>query len=57
VQETWTLNTQHPNKLLANDIDIYIRSARKGNFQNDTIRTTMDVENNVLGVIEDKRLG
>jgi hypothetical protein len=27
--ETWTLNTQHTNKLLANEMDFWRRSARK----------------------------
>jgi hypothetical protein len=57
--ETWTLNTQQANKLLATEMDFWRRSARKSRKQkvrNVTIREVMEVRKNSLEVIEEKRL-
>jgi hypothetical protein len=57
--ETWTLNTQQANKLLATEMDFWRRSARKSRKEkarNGTIREIMEVGKNILEVIEDKRL-
>jgi hypothetical protein len=57
--ETWTLNTQQANKLLATEMDFWRRSARKTrkeNVRNGTIREVMEVGKNILEVIEEKRL-
>jgi hypothetical protein len=54
-----TLNTQQANKLLANEMDFWRRSARKSSkekVRNGTIRTIMEVRKNILEVIEEKRL-
>jgi hypothetical protein len=57
--ETWTLNTQEANKLLANEMDFWRRSARKSRkekFRNGTIRAIMEAGRNILEVTEEKRL-
>jgi hypothetical protein len=57
--ETWTLNTQQANKLLATEMDFWRRSARKSRkekVRNVTIREVMEVGKNILEVIEEKRL-
>jgi uncharacterized protein (DUF2252 family) len=57
--ETWTLNTQQANKLLASEMDFWRRSARKSKKEkvgNVTIRELMEVRKNILGVTEKKRL-
>jgi hypothetical protein len=57
--ETWTLNTQHANKLLATEMDFLRRSARKSRkekVRNVTIREIMEVRKNILEVTEEKRL-
>jgi hypothetical protein len=57
--ETWALNTQQANKLLATEMDFWRRSARKsrkGKFRNVTIREVMEVGKNILEVTEEKRL-
>jgi hypothetical protein len=57
--ETWTLNTQQANKLLAIEMDFWRRSARKSRkeiVRNVTIREVMEVRKNILEVIEEKRL-
>jgi hypothetical protein len=57
--ETWTLNTQQVNKLLATEMDFWKRSARKSRkekVRNGTIREIMEVGKNVLEVIEETRL-
>jgi hypothetical protein len=57
--ETWTLNTQQANKLLATGMDFWRRSARKSRKEkvlNGTIRAIMEVWKNILEVIEEKRL-
>jgi hypothetical protein len=44
--ETWTLNTQQENKLLATEMDFWRRSARKSRSEkvrNVTIREVMEV--------------
>jgi hypothetical protein len=46
VSETWSLNTQQANKLLATEMDFWRRSARKSRkekVQNITIREVMEV--------------
>jgi hypothetical protein len=56
--ETWSLNTQQANKLLATEMDFW-RSAtksRKEKVRNVTIREVMEVGKNILEVIEEKRL-
>jgi hypothetical protein len=56
--ETWTLNTQQANKLVATEMDFW-RSARKSGkekFRNGTIREIMEVGKIILEVIEEKRL-
>jgi hypothetical protein len=53
--ETWTLNTQQANKLLATEMDFWTRSARKSRkekVQNGTIRAIMEVGKNILEVTE-----
>jgi hypothetical protein len=53
--ETWTLNTQQANKLLATEIDFRRRSdrkSRKERVRNVTIREIMEVEKNILEAIE-----
>jgi hypothetical protein len=55
--ETWTLNTQQANKLLATEMDFWRRSARKSRkekFRNVTIREVMEVGKNILEVIQEK---
>jgi hypothetical protein len=57
--ETWTLNTQQANKLLAAEMDFWRRSARKSRkekVRNVTIRKIMEVEKNILEVTEEKGL-
>jgi hypothetical protein len=57
--ETWTLNTQQANKLLATELDVWRRSARKSRkekVRNVTIREIMEVGKNILEVILKKRL-
>jgi hypothetical protein len=57
--ETWTLNTQQANKLLATEMDFWKRSARKSRkekVRNVTIREVMEVGKNILEVTEEKRL-
>jgi hypothetical protein len=57
--ETWTLNTQQANKLLATEMDFWRRSFRKSRqekFRNVAIREIMEVGKNILEVIEEKRL-
>jgi hypothetical protein len=55
--ETWTLNTQQANKLLATEMDFWRRSARKsrkGKVRNVTIREVKEVGKNILEVTEEK---
>jgi hypothetical protein len=54
--ETWTLNTQQVNKLLASEKDFW-RKSRTEKVQNVTIREVMEVGKNILEVTEEKRLG
>jgi hypothetical protein len=57
--ETWTLNTQQANKLLATEMDFwrrYARKLRKEKVLNVTIREVMEAGKNILEVIEEKRL-
>jgi hypothetical protein len=57
--ETWTLNTQQANKLLATEMDFWRKSARKSRkekVRNVTIREVMEVRKNILEVTEEKRL-
>jgi hypothetical protein len=57
--ETWTLNIQQANKLLATEMDFWRRSARKSRkekVRNVTIRDIVEVGKNILEVIELKRL-
>jgi hypothetical protein len=57
--ETWTLNTQQANKLLATEMDFWRRSARKSRkekVRNDTITEIIEVGKNTLEVTEEKRL-
>jgi hypothetical protein len=57
--ETWTLNTQQANKLLATEMDFWRSSARKSRkekVRNVTIRELMEVGKNILEVIEGKWL-
>jgi hypothetical protein len=57
--ETWTLNIQQTNKLLATGMNFSRRSAgksRKENVRNGTIRAIMEVGRNSLEVIKEKRL-
>jgi chromosome condensin MukBEF complex kleisin-like MukF subunit len=59
VAETWTLNTEQANKLLATEMDFWRRSARKSRkekVRNVTIREVMEVRKNILEVIEEKPL-
>jgi hypothetical protein len=54
--ETWTLNTQQANKLLATEMDFWRRSARKSRkekVQHGTIKTIMEVRMN-LEITEEK---
>jgi hypothetical protein len=56
--ETWTLNTQQANKLLATEVDFWKRSAResrKEKVRNGTIRAIMEVGKNILEVIEENQ--
>jgi hypothetical protein len=56
--ETWTLNTQQTNKLLATEMDFWrsARKSRKEKVRNVTIRAIMEVGKNILEVTEEKRL-
>jgi hypothetical protein len=57
--ETWTLNTQQANKLLATEMDFWrisARKSRKEKVRNGTIRAIMEVRKNILKLIEEKRL-
>jgi hypothetical protein len=50
--ETWTLNTQQANKLLATEMDFWRRSARKSRKEN--VRNEfMEVGKNILEVTEE----
>jgi hypothetical protein len=52
--ETWTLNTQQANKLLATEMDFwgrFARKSRKGKFRNGTIREIMEMGKIILEVI------
>jgi hypothetical protein len=50
--ETWTLNTQQANKLLATEM----LENKERNFRNGTIRAIMKVGKNIVEVTEEKRL-
>jgi hypothetical protein len=52
--DTWTLNTQQANKLLATEMDFWrsARKSRKEKVRNVTIREIMEVGKNILEVIE-----
>jgi hypothetical protein len=52
--ETWTLNTQQTNKLLATGMEFWrsARKSRKEKVRNVTIRESMEVGKNILEVIE-----
>jgi hypothetical protein len=55
VVQTWTLNTQQANKLLATEMDFWRRSARKSRkekVRNVTIREIMEVGKNILELTE-----
>jgi hypothetical protein len=57
--EILTLNTQQANKLLATEMDFWIRSARKSRKEKariGTIRAIMEMGKNILEVTEEKRL-
>jgi hypothetical protein len=54
--ETWTLNTQQTNKLLATEKDFWRRSARKSRKEKVRNVTIMEVRKNILEVTEEKRL-
>jgi hypothetical protein len=57
--ETWTLNTEQANKLLATEMDFWKRSARKSKkekVRNGTIRAIMEVGKNILEVTEEKQI-
>jgi hypothetical protein len=57
--ETWILNMQQANKLLAIEMDVWRRSARKSrkeNVRNGTITEIMEVGKNILKVTEEKQL-
>jgi hypothetical protein len=57
--ETWTLNTQQANKLLATEMDFWRRSfrkSRKEKVRNDTIRAIMEAGKNILEVTEENQL-
>jgi hypothetical protein len=57
--ETWSLNIQQANKLLATEMDFWRRSARKSRkekVRNVTFREVMEVRKNILEVTEEKRL-
>jgi hypothetical protein len=57
--ETWTLNTQQANKLLATETDFWrksLRKLRKEKFRNVTIRAITEVGKNISEVTEEKRL-
>jgi hypothetical protein len=59
VAETRTLNTQQANKLLATEMDLWRRSARKSRkekVRNVTIREIMELRKNILEVTEEKQL-
>jgi hypothetical protein len=47
--ETWTLNTQEANKLLATEMHFWrsARKSRKGKVRNVTIREVMEVQKNI----------
>jgi hypothetical protein len=49
--ETWTLNTQQANKLLATEMDVWkrsVRKSRKEKVRNVTIREVMEVGKNIF---------
>jgi hypothetical protein len=51
--ETWTLNTQQANRLMATEMDFWRRTARKSRkekVRNCTIRAIMEVGKNILEV-------
>jgi hypothetical protein len=57
--ETWTLNMQQANRLLATEMDFWRRSARKSRkekVRNVTFREITEVGKNILEVSEEKRL-
>jgi hypothetical protein len=56
--ETWTLNTQQENKLLATEMDFWrsARKSRKEKVRKGTIRAIMEVGKNILELTEEKRL-
>jgi hypothetical protein len=54
--ETWTLNTQQANKLLATEMDYWRRSARKSRKEKVRNVEIMEVGKNILEVTEEKRL-
>jgi hypothetical protein len=57
--ETWPLNTQQANKLLATEMDFWrgsARKSRKDKVRNVTITEVMEVGKNILEVTEEKRL-
>jgi hypothetical protein len=57
--ETWTLNIQQANKLLATEMNFWRRCARKSRkekVRNVAIREVMEVGKNILELIEEKRL-
>jgi hypothetical protein len=57
--ETWTLNTQQANELLATEMNFWRRCARKSRkekVRNVAIREVMEVGKNILELIEEKRL-
>jgi hypothetical protein len=57
--ETWTLNTQQANKLLATEMDFLEKicyKIKERQARNVTIREIMEVGKNILEVTEEKRL-
>jgi hypothetical protein len=56
--ETWTLNAQQVNKLLATEMDFWrsARKSRKEKVRNGTIRVSMEVRKNILDINEEKWL-
>jgi hypothetical protein len=57
--ETWTLNTQQANKLLATEMDFwrrFTRKSRKEKVRNGIFRAIMEVRKNILEVTEEKWL-
>ena len=57
--ETWTLDRQNANKLLATEMDYWRRAARKSRMdkiRNQRIRELMEVDRNILEVIEERKM-